>query len=298
MGFSRGPWHVGLAVALAFVASTRAALAETPRACVEAVERGQSLRDKVKLTQAKAAFLVCASSTCPEVIQRDCAQWVSELDGRIPTVILTASDASGHDVVYARVSVDGELFADRLDGIAVPMDPGIHTFRIEPAGGPALQQIVVIREAEKYQKQHFTLPAASAPAVGAPSPPAPPHTGAPRSSPPPVEPPPARPSAAVAYPAGWRTGAIVAVSAAGVAAASFAAFGIGGIIDVQHLDSTCSTRCPYASVDTAKSYLRIADVSLGVGVVALAAATWFYLEWRAHPGRAPAIAGGDLVLRF
>lgn len=146
-------------LALLFVGEAATARAEPPRACVEAAERGQSLRDKVKLTQARASFLACASSACPEVIQRDCAQWVAELETRIPTVILTASDTLGREVVYAHVLVDGEPFANRLDGIAVPIDPGIHTFRVEPKTGPPFEQTVVIREAEKYQKQHFTLPA-------------------------------------------------------------------------------------------------------------------------------------------
>src|SRR5208282_2084663 len=135
MVLSRASRSLRLGFALFLVAGAKTALAEAPRVCIDAVERGQSLRDKVKLTQAKAAFLACASSACPEIIQRDCAQWLAELETRIPTVIVTASDPAGRDVVFARLLVDGVPFADRLDGIAVPMDPGIHTFRLEPKSG-------------------------------------------------------------------------------------------------------------------------------------------------------------------
>jgi hypothetical protein len=286
--FSSRLLRFGVALFLALQAKT--ALAEAPRACVEAVERGQSLRDKVKLLQAKAAFLACAASTCPEVIQRDCAQWIAELETRIPTVIVTASDSAGKDVVYVRVLVDGEHFVDRLDGIAVPMDPGIHVFRFEPANGPPLEQTVVIREAEKYQKQHFTLPA-------------PPRTPAPASAPASsailAAPPPPRVEQVASEGSGWKTGTIVAASIAAVATASFAGFGIAGAIDEHHLNDSCSPRCGPSSVDTDRHLLQTADVSLGVGVAALAVATWLYFEWRARPnGPPPGVGTGTLVLRF
>jgi hypothetical protein len=281
---------VRLSVALLLSLLAKPALAEAPRACVEAVERGQSLRDKVKLMQAKTAFLACAASTCPEVIQRDCAQWIAELDTRIPTVIVTASDSAGKDVVYVRVLVDGEHFVDRLDGIAVPMDPGIHVFRFEPANGPPLEQTVVIREAEKYQKQHFTLPAPPL-ATALASPPTPSALLAPTLPP--------RVGQVASDGSGWKTGAIVAASIAGVAAGSFAGFGIAGAVDEQHLNDSCSPRCSPSSVDTDRHELQVADVSLGVGVAALAVATWLYFEWRAHPNAPPPSMGrGALVLRF
>jgi hypothetical protein len=283
----------GLGVLLFCLAHVTAARAEAPRACVEAVERGQSLRDKVKLVQAKAAFLACAASTCPEVIQRDCAQWVAELETRIPTVILTASDASGHDVVYARVTVDGEPFVDRLDGIAVAIDPGIHAFRIEPKTGPPLEQTVVIREAEKYQKQHFTLPAPPVMLAARPLP-TPEALSLPGAAPVQSAPLRASPSSS----SGWKTGAIVSISVAGVAAASFAGFGIGGAVDVSHLRTTCAPVCSVSSTDAAKSYLEVADVSLGVGVAALALATWMYFEWRGHTSQAPSVGVSTVGVRF
>ena len=103
-------WPVVLVgLGLALIADASAAHAEAPRGCIDAVERGQALRDKVKLVEAKAAFLACASSACPEIIQRDCAQWVVEVETRLPTVIVTASDSSGRDVVYVPVLVAGGL---------------------------------------------------------------------------------------------------------------------------------------------------------------------------------------------
>jgi hypothetical protein len=287
----RLPVLFGLAAAFALAPGRAAARGDVPRACVEAVERGQSLRDKVKLRQARAAFLSCAAPTCPEVIQRDCAQWVTEIDVRIPTVIITASDAAGHDVVYVRVLVDGEPFAERLDGIAVPIDPGIHTFRLEPTSGPPIEQTVVVREAEKYQKEHFTIQAQAQAAMPAVSPPpvlpvvpvvAPVVRPAPGAlvpvglapSPPPSS---DEPSSSRS---GYKTGAVVAGSVAGIAALSFLTFAIVGTVDVHDLHS-CAPGCNPDSVDRAKRELMAADISLGVGAVALGVATWLYFEWRA-----------------
>jgi hypothetical protein len=275
---------------LAVIADARVAHAEAPRACIEAVERGQALRDKVKLMEAKAAFLACASSACPEIIQRDCAQWVADVETRIATVIVTATDSSGRDVVYVPVLVDGVHFVDRLDGIAVPMNPGIHTFRFEPPGGAPLEQTVVIREAEKYQKQHFTLPAS-------------PPRRTPISMLAMDVPPPSRPPVGASDRAGFKLGAIVAGPVAGAAGISFGVFAIAGVVDVHHLDGTCSPRCSPSVVDGAHRDLEIADVSHGVGLTALAVATWLYIEWRARPSAPPAdapthAAADGFVVRF
>jgi hypothetical protein len=70
--------------------------------------------------------------------------------------------------------------------------------------------------------------------------------------------------------------ALAAVS--GVAAVSFAYFGLSGRSDVSDLRATCAPNCSESQVDSARTKLIVADVSLGVGVVALAGAAWFYFR--------------------
>jgi hypothetical protein len=249
---------------LALVASAGTLHAEVPRVCVESVERGQSLRDQVKLRQARAAFLSCASTTCPAMIQRDCAQWVADIDVRLPTLIVTASDPSGVDLIDVHVLVDGEPFLNLLDGIAVPVDPGIHVFRFESTGRAPYEQQVVVRDAEKYQKLHVALRPLA--------PPVPPPV-APTAQPIPLPILPERP-------AGGRrvlsVGTIVVGSTAIVALGTFATVGIVGTVDVHHLNDTCAPNCSHAEADSARLDLRIADVALGVGVLAAAVATYLY----------------------
>jgi hypothetical protein len=261
-GFSRTSRLVQLGGALAVLTATGTSAAEAPRSCLEAVERGQSLRDQTKLRQARAAFLTCAADPCPAVIQHDCAQWVNDVNTRIPTVILTATDPAGHDLVDVRVWVDGEPFATRLDGIAVPIDPGVHVFRFESANAAPLEQQAVVREAEKYQGLHVVIH----PAVRLP---------------PPRPPPPSRPVESPATSTSFPVGAAVAASAGAVATGFFATFGILSLSYSHQLHSTCAPGCSASQKDTLVGDVRATDVSLGIGVVAFAVATWLYLEWRA-----------------
>jgi hypothetical protein len=264
----RPRWPVAIALASALVAATSAARADAPRACTDAVERGQSLRDAVKLRDARAAFLMCAEPPCPDVIQRQCAQWIAELDARIPSVIVTAGDEEGRDLVEVHVAVDGQPFADRLDGIAVPIDPGVHTFRFEAPGMKLLERNAVLREAERFQKLHVTL--ARAPAAPVPTTASPPALSAAA---------PARPESGRGT---WGRAAIVATSVGVVAGGIFTYFAVAGAVDDHRLATSCSPNCAPASVDSLRGELRGADIALGVAVAALALATWFYFEWRAR----------------
>lgn len=58
---------------------------------------------------------------------------------------------------------------------------------------------------------------------------------------------------------------------------SFAIFGLSGKGDVSDLEKTCKPNCKESDVDSARTKLIIADISLGIGVVALAVATYMVL---------------------
>jgi hypothetical protein len=62
-----------------------------------------------------------------------------------------------------------------------------------------------------------------------------------------------------------------------VALGSFTYFGLTGKSDVSDLKNTCAPNCEQSKVDSARSKLIIADISLGVGVVAIGVATWMIL---------------------
>jgi hypothetical protein len=120
-------------------------------ACLDAVSKGQRARDTHKLVEAREKFRVCGRAECPGVVQTDCAGWLAEVERALPTVVLSAKDGGGHDVVDVKVSVDGQPFASSLDGQALGVDPGMRTFRFERAEGKPATVQVLVKEGEKAQ---------------------------------------------------------------------------------------------------------------------------------------------------
>ena len=138
-------------------------------ACLDAVAKGQRLRDTHKLVEAREELRVCARAECPSVVQSDCATWLGELDRTLPTVVLSAKDGAGRDVMDVKVSVDGQPLTSVLDGQAVAVDPGLRTFRFERRDGSVATQQVLVKEGEKARGVWVVLAgaggAAAAPAA-------------------------------------------------------------------------------------------------------------------------------------
>jgi hypothetical protein len=112
--------------------------------CVEAHGRGQDAREKGQLADSKRLFLVCAQSSCPALLQSDCAKFGDELARTVPSVSFAARDARGADLLDTQVFVDGALVQSRLDeGKSYDLDPGKHTVRFVHAGKDVIQGIVV-----------------------------------------------------------------------------------------------------------------------------------------------------------
>jgi hypothetical protein len=100
---------------------------------VAANEAAQTLRQSGKLDAARQQLRACVAAACPAVLRDDCAQRLDELQRAQPTVVFDVKDAAGHDVATVRVSVDGRLVAERVDGTAMPLDPGEHEVRFDAA---------------------------------------------------------------------------------------------------------------------------------------------------------------------
>ncbi|WP_437581526.1 hypothetical protein [Sorangium sp. So ce887] len=330
---------LALAVAAALALTGARARAEPhKRACAAAYERAQGLRRDGKLLAAREALIACSQPTCPAAAVADCGPWLAEVEKSLPTVVIAARDAHGRERLDVRVLVDGRLLAAALDGKALPVDPGPHTFRYQPAWGPAVEERVLIREGEKNRALTVALGASSAGAPASPpppaasppaaSPPAVPPPASPAASPPaaspPAVPPPASPSApppaspampppaspAVPPPASpaapppaepavpglvWASGA--------VGAAGLAVFAVAGALSLSaeaDLRATCAPRCAADEVRAIRVQHAVADIGLGVGVVGLGAAAWFYATRpaAARPPKAGAGAPGPALRPF
>src|SRR5689334_4604526 len=117
--------------------------------CASAYEKSQEFRTQNKLQKAQELLVVCAEKSCPTFVQTDCAQWLTEVQNDLPTIIVTAKDKDGADVTAVKVSIDGEVVATELDGKAIVVDPGKHKMRFEMEGTPPVDQPLIAKQGEK-----------------------------------------------------------------------------------------------------------------------------------------------------
>jgi hypothetical protein len=139
-------WAVIVAVVAFLVSLGRVASAGSVSKdeCIEAHGRGQDLRERGQLTRAKQTFLMCAQSSCPALVQGDCARFGEELAHIVPTIGFGARDKAANDLPNTTVYVDDALVATRLDdGKSYEVDPGRHTLRFVNAGREQTLHVIV-----------------------------------------------------------------------------------------------------------------------------------------------------------
>ncbi len=237
-------------VAAALLASVSAGAQDPVRskaACVSQLDRAQSMQTARKMRDARASYLACAASSCPELVREDCTRSLVELDRAMPTVVFSAR-ADGHDT-DARVLVDGEAIASALDGHSVTLDPGSHVARFERAGGGVFEIKLVAREGEKNRPVSATFVSTTAAPANAKA----------ESGRVPVLP--------------------IILGGAGLLAIGGSFYlRLNANADADRLHSSCAPSCVQSSRDALSDKLVVANVALGVGIgaIALAAATWLF----------------------
>jgi len=263
----RGRWGLVVPLLVAALTGARAGRAAgtadtnggTKKACVQASTEGQSLRDAAKLIEARDAFVTCAKDECPAIVRKACAEWLADVDRRIPTVVLRAAAASGEDLAGARFSVDGAA-QSAATGSAISVDPGEHVVHMDGPNGESVDEHVVVMEGQKERIVTLHVPA-PAPAATEPTPPESPASGG--------------PSPTVAT---WIFGGIGVVGLG-----AFAGLAVSARSSFDNLQKTCAPTCASSDVDSVKRQALIADVSLGVGVVALGIAAYTFFSHREAP---------------
>jgi hypothetical protein len=140
-----GPLHtLSLPIALlglccVYTAPARAA-GTTASECTAASASATKLAAAHKLRQAHDQAVACSAAGCSAKVKAACKKRATDLATAIPTVIFAVKDASGKDVTDVKVSMDGEALADHIDGSALSVDPGQHTFTFAAAGVPPIDQ--------------------------------------------------------------------------------------------------------------------------------------------------------------
>jgi hypothetical protein len=141
--------------------------------CAAASDHAQSLERDGKLREARAELAKCSEPTCPSPIRDECLQRRASVDTALPTIVLAAKDSAGNDIAAVRVIVDGELFAERIEGRPLPIDPGAHHVVFQAPGFVPVQTTWVIMQGEKDRRERVVFPSALAlppPAAARPAP--------------------------------------------------------------------------------------------------------------------------------
>jgi hypothetical protein len=235
-------------------------------ACVRASDEGQEARDATRYERARELFRACAATTCPAAVRIDCSNWLGALEERSPTLVLGARDASGADVLDARVEIDGAVVAERLDGRPIRVDPGPHLLRFHARSGQVVEQSMIVRAGEKDRLVVVRL---IAPSPAGPEAPAPKVSGS---------------GLAVA---GFVVGGTsVALFAAGLTVGLIAQHDLHGI-EAQPCAATAT--CSASAVDAVKTKLVASDILIGASAVGGALAATFLIVH--YAGKAPTSVG-------
>ena len=244
--------------------TSHGALADDRAACLDAATRGQALRNAHHLVEARKQLRACARADCPAVVQSDCARWLDEVEKAIPSVVLMAKSRAGADLVDVKVSMDGQLLVATLDGQAVAIDAGPHTFHFEEAGATSVDQRVVLNEGEQNHAIAVVL-----------GPPGPSQEAS-------QEPSPSRRSAP------WKTVGWVLGGAGVVGLGVGTAFGLVAIGDNNSAHCNANKECQPGPLSDARTAARISDVGLIAGGLLLAGGAALVLfapgENAEHPG--------------
>ncbi|MGH7270351.1 MAG: hypothetical protein ACREJ3_07950 [Polyangiaceae bacterium] len=156
------------AVCVARAARAQAAAPPTKGECIDANEAAQRLRMSGELHAAKERLLLCVNTSCPGPVQADCMQRLTELKAAMPTIVFEAKDESDQDIADVHVSMDGKPFASVLDGTAIAVDPGEHTFVFEATGRQKIEKALVVSEGAKDRHEAVVLLSAEPPPAPAP----------------------------------------------------------------------------------------------------------------------------------
>ncbi len=240
----------------------------TANECIKASEDGLALRDRGKLRDARRSFVTCASDSCPKALRIDCARWLEDVDGSLPTVVFGAKDGRGADLFDVTVLVDGDRVVGHEQGKALPLDPGPHTIRFERKDRKPVEERVLLRAGERNRPiiAQFGDPPADKGDKGDKGDKSDKGDKGDKGD---KTPPKSDGNVPIlAYVLG-------AVGVAGLG--SFTFFALNGASEKDRLRTQCSPTCSDQQVSTLKTDFIIADVSLGVGIVALGVATYLFL---------------------
>jgi len=144
--FQIGVWAVGMLL------GSRAGVAQPadankadegrggPAACQSAYKKAQKAEQDGELVTAKRFLRSCARAKCGTFLEHECTVSFARIGSEMPSVVPIATDEAGKPVIDVTLRVDGYVLASKLDGHAVPINPGMHEFLFETKSGDVISK--------------------------------------------------------------------------------------------------------------------------------------------------------------
>jgi len=241
--------RIAFALLVLFASPQASVWAQGKAACVQAYEATQVKRSLGAWIAARSAALVCAAPSCPKTLIKDCTQWAQDLQNTIPTILFEVRSDDGGTPSQVIVSFDGAATPIAIGGKARPFDPGEHVAVFKAPGFVDIEQRFVAFEGDRSRRILVEFVRDSVPVL------------VPKVNEKPV-------------PLAAKISGAVTIFALGGAAV----FGWQGLKTRRDLDdSGCKPSCDSGRVAEMKRDFLVADIALGVGVVATVATG--YLWW-------------------
>jgi hypothetical protein len=278
---------------LVVAGSVARAASPTEKECAAAAKDAEQLRGAGDLFAARGRLEACSAAECARPLREQCARDLAGIEAVMPAVVVEAKDAASNNVTEVRARIDGAHVGDRLDGVAIPVNPGEHRLVLEGPGFRRTETTFVAHEGQKKLRVVVYLDSDAGLAVG----------------------PSGSPSAAGATPgrdegtpvfATRRQKVALALGVGGVAGVAVGS--IWSIMSKMTYDHAVSSECggdvnhcsPKGIADgqTAHQQAAIATVGFVAAGALLAAGAVVYFTGREHTGSvaiAPAIDGGGGV---
>ena len=234
-----------------------------------------ALRGEGHLRAARATLQSCVDAAeCNADVRRRCASELQALANEMPSIVFHVHDGKGNDLIDVSVMLDGEPSVPRLNGLAVPVDPGEHQFVFQRGSEPSVSRTERVEAGDKFKPIEVALP--------------------PIASDVPEDVPSPAPGAGL-QPARLIAGiSLIGVGVAGVV--GFALIG-GSARSKEHdlQDRGCKPGCPQGVVDSVSTRYTLSNITGAVGLVSLGVATWVLLSGPSAPKNPAPSAQVDVV---
>lgn len=210
--------------------------------CTEAHFAAQVARAEGRLLEAEEELSRCGDPSCPGVLTQECGTWLEEVRREVPSIVLVVQDSEERDVLEFDVEIDGQAQPLHRTG-AVRLNPGKHEIVVTAEGHLERRQLIRLRVGEQKRRVRLLMSDAEPQETVRPAP-------------------------------VWPLIASGAVTIAG--GAGFAYFGATARGSERDLGE-CRPDCDESQVSVVRTRYVAANVSLAVGLTALAAGGVYFL---------------------